>query len=122
MVDMLLTNQTIKELGEFIKDNLGEKTICIDISKKSSFASYMVVTSVGSSGRMRGLLKNVKDFLYEHGIVPRNSRKKIDSEHWILLDCDDLIIHVLSREKREFYELEKLWFDGEIIFDDRGDE
>lgn len=119
MVDMLLNNQLVKDLGVYIKDNLGEDTMCIDISNKSSFARYMVVTSVSSTGRMRGLLKNVKDFLFDHGIVARNSRKKIDSEHWILLDCDDLVIHVFSRDKREFYELEKLWFDGEILFDDR---
>ena len=32
---------------------------------------------------------------------------------WILIDCDDVIVHIFQEETREFYDIEGLWFDAE---------
>ena len=41
-----------------------------------------------------------------------------DSANWILLDFGDIIVHVFDNENRLFYDLERIWRDGKVVFDD----
>jgi len=45
-----------------------------------------------------------------------NTHKELKDQGWVLLDCGDIIIHLMDKELREFYELEKLWFKSKVKF------
>ena len=82
--------------------------ISIDLKNKSSMADYMIIASGTSSRHIQALSEQVLEKLKTNGV--KNSKiEGRESLDWKLVDGIDLIIHIFNPEKREFYELEKIW-------------
>lgn len=94
----------------------GENVVCLDISNQSGFADYFVIASARSLGRLRGLYRLAHEAVEELEMSTRQSRKRDDESGWLLLDCGNLVVHLMLEELREFYDLEKLWFDAEKVY------
>lgn len=98
-----------------IEDAKGEDTVVLDISTVSSLADYFIISTARSSAHMAGLLRELSLFLRGHDIQPLNRHKSREEKGWLLLDCGDLVIHLMEKEQRDFYDLEKLWFKAERV-------
>ena len=116
MGDTASSTEKVKKLAQEIEELKGIDTLALDISKHSSWTNYFIITTVSSSAHLRGILKDLYERLDEYDIAPLWRHKKIDNDRWLLIDCGDLVIHLMDKEAREFYDLEKLWFNGEVIF------
>ena len=104
------------EAARLIAEHLGEDTVVLDISGVSSFADFFVISTARSSAHLEGLQREVEAFLKSQGIRPRNGGHRIRGESgWLLLDCGEFVIHLMEREQREFYDLERLWFKAERV-------
>ena len=99
----------IKDKIEIILNNNKAKDIVsIDLKEKSYIADYMIIASGTSSRHLQSLSENLVSELKKIGI--RNCRiEGKDSRDWKLVDAMDIIIHIFHPEKREFYDLEKMW-------------
>jgi ribosome-associated protein len=99
----------IKNQIETILDNNKAKDIVsIDLKKKSYIADYMIIASGTSSRHLQSLSENLVSELKKIGI--NNCRiEGRDSSDWKLVDTIDIIVHIFHPEKREFYDLEKMW-------------
>ena len=86
----------------------------LDISKVSSFANYFILCSGNSNRQVQAIASSIEHDLKKKGIYPLGI-EGFNEGHWILLDYDDVIIHVFYQKIREFYELERLWADGQRI-------
>ena len=53
--------------------------------------------------------------LKQHGVRPL-SVEGMQQAEWCLIDLGDIIVHLFNAEKREYYGLEKLWQDGQVVF------
>ena len=99
----------IKENIEKILDNNKAQNItCIDLKNKSHIADFMVIASGTSSRHLQALSEILVIQLKELGIENCRIEGK-DSNDWKLVDAHDVIIHIFHPEKREFYDLEKMW-------------
>jgi|TARA_B110000211_G_scaffold217624_1_gene261672 ribosome-associated protein len=99
----------IKNKIESILDNNKAKNIVsIDLKKKSYIADYMIIASGTSSRHLQSLSENLISELKKIGIYNCRMEGK-DSNDWKLVDAIDIIIHIFHPEKREFYDLEKMW-------------
>ena len=99
----------IKEQIEIILDNNKAKNIVsIDLKNKSYIADYMIVASGTSSRHLQSLSENLVSELKKIGVYNCRIEGK-DSSDWKLVDAIDIIIHIFHPEKREFYDLEKMW-------------
>ena len=99
----------IKNQIETILDNNKAKNIVtIDLKKKSYIADYMVIASGTSSRHLQSLSENLVTELKKIGLNNCRIEGK-DSKDWKLVDAIDIIIHIFHPEKREFYDLEKMW-------------
>ena len=107
--------RTVKEIAAFIEEHNGQDTVVLNISELNSWTDYFIITTVTSSGHLRGLLNQLYQKLDEEKIVLLHHHKKTDDERWVLLDCGFVVIHLMNQEAREFYNLEKLWFNGEKL-------
>ena len=116
MEDTVNKYDVIKKIAKEIEDLKGSKTIAIDVSQQSSWTSYFIISTVSSSAHLRGILKDLYDTLELYDLIPQSRHKKIDSDKWLLIDCGELVIHLMDREARDFYDLEKLWFTGDVIY------
>lgn len=86
----------------------------IDISELTTIANYFVICSGSSVTHIKSLADNVEEKLSLLGIKPIH-REGYNSARWILLDFDDVVIHIFHEEDREFYGLERLWQDGKPV-------
>lgn len=86
----------------------------IKIQDISAIADYFVIATGTSSTHVKALADEVEAQLDEAGISVSHVEGYC-SNSWILLDYVDVVVHVFSDEAREYYDLERLWQDGEII-------
>jgi ribosome-associated protein len=116
MDDIANSKKRAQQIARFIEDHKGLSTAALYIGERSSFTDCFVITTVSSEAHMRGLHKNLLDFLTAEGISLQHRKKSIGGEGWLVLDCGTIIIHLMTEEKRNFYDLERLWFEGESLF------
>jgi len=97
-----------------IDDKKGMNIKIIDISKISVLADYFIIASGSNRNQVQAIADNVQEELGKAG----HECKQVEgyqTANWILLDYGDIIIHVFSDEDRLFYDLERIWRDGQSI-------
>ena len=99
----------LKELIIITLDfNKAQNIVTIDLKDKSSMGDYMIIASGTSSRHIQSLSEQVLEKFKDNGI--KNSRiEGKESNEWKIVDGIDLIVHIFHPEKRNFYELEKIW-------------
>ena len=103
----------IKEKTDKLKAYLeehrcGDVTV-IDMEHECSWTDAFVIATVSSVGHLRGVVHQLWGELNELGLTVNNRHKSPGDDGWELIDCGDVIIHLMSEELRSFYNLEKLW-------------
>ena len=101
--------EEIKEnIEKILDDNKAQNIATIDLKKKSYIADYMIIASGTSSRHLQALSEILVTELKKLGLDGCRIEGK-DSNDWKLVDAIDVIIHIFHPEKREFYDLEKMW-------------
>ena len=99
----------IKENIEKILDsNKAQNITSINLKNKSYIADYMIIASGTSSRHLQALSEILIAELKKIGLNNCRIEGK-DSNDWKLVDTQDVIVHIFHPEKREFYDLEKMW-------------
>tara|TARA_Y100000591_G_scaffold63521_1_gene52164 strand:- start:549 stop:896 length:348 start_codon:yes stop_codon:yes gene_type:complete len=99
----------IKNNIEKILDyNKAKSITCINLRRKSYIADYMIVASGTSSRHLQSLSEILVSELKKLGVNDCRIEGR-DSNDWKLVDAHDVIVHIFHPEKREFYDLEKMW-------------
>ncbi len=99
---------------EALRDKKGEDIRVIDISKVSVIADYFIIVSGNNPNQVQALVDNVDEKLAKAGYTTDKIEGSQGSS-WVLMDYNDIIIHVFSKEDRLFYDLERIWRDGTAI-------
>ena len=109
-----LKGATSAEIAEAVREVLdskkGRDIKIIHVEEKTVIAEYFVVCTGNSSTQVKALVGEVEYRLGERGVMPYNVEGR-DNNSWILMDYSNIIVHVFSREAREFYNLDKLYAD-----------
>lgn len=107
-------NTTLRIIVDALEDKKAENIQLIDISEVSSIADYFVITNGANVSQIQALADSVEEKLSMNGIHPR-SVEGYNTANWILMDYNDILVHVFDKESRGFYDLERMWRDGKII-------
>ena len=103
-----------KELAEAIAEVLDSKKArdikVLYVEDKTVIAEYFVVCTGNSSTQVKALAGEVEYRLGLRGVEPYSVEGR-DNNSWLLLDYSNVIVHIFSREAREFYNLDKLYED-----------
>ena len=91
-----------------LDDNKAKNIVSINLKEKSHIADYMIIASGTSSRHLQSLSENLISELKKIGVYNCRMEGR-DSSDWKLVDAIDIIIHIFHPEKREFYDLEKMW-------------
>ncbi|MBO6215881.1 MAG: ribosome silencing factor [Lachnospiraceae bacterium] len=86
----------------------------IEIGEISVIADYFVMASASNNNQLQAMQDAVDEALYKNGIHAKNVEGNRSST-WILLDYEDVVVHLFSKEDRLFYDLERIWQDGKEI-------
>ena len=98
-------------LSQAALEKKAEDLVILDVRGLSSFTDFFVIMSGRSTRHVQGLADTIGQFMSKK----RMTQKKVEgfSEgHWVLLDYNDVVIHIFYHESREFYDLEGLWHDA----------
>ncbi len=99
-----------------LEDHRGGEPVVLDISSVSSVSDYFVIATATSSGHLRGLMRRLDDYLNDHDIELIGVRRRSVESGWVLRDCGFMVIHLMTQEMRQFYDLDSLWFQGDIVY------
>ena len=95
-------------IEKILDNNKAQNITIIDLKNKSYIADYMIVASGTSSRHLQSLSEILVSELKKLGLNNCRMEGK-DSSDWKLVDAYDVIVHIFNPEKREFYNLEKMW-------------
>lgn len=112
MTSIEKTEKIVKFLDE--KKAVGIRVL--KISDLTAISDYFVVANGTSTTHIRALADEVD---FKMGELSENGRLEGKATDWLLLDFDDVIVHIFLPEAREHYNLEKLWADAEEIPTDK---
>ena len=101
-----------KIIEETLDNNKAKNIISINLKNKSYIADYMIIASGTSSRHLQALSEILVAKLKNLGLNNCRIEGK-ESNDWKLVDTQDVIVHIFHPEKREFYDLEKMW--SEVI-------
>ena len=85
----------------------------IHIGELTVIAEYFILATATSNTHVKALADAVEEKLKESGFLPDHIEGKATG--WILMDYNGVVIHIFSRETREFYNLDRMWDDGDKI-------
>ncbi|MEM2117212.1 MAG: ribosome silencing factor [Thermoplasmata archaeon] len=101
----------IKKIVKLIEDKKGENTIVLDLGSLTWITDYFVITSGTSLIQTKAIAENIIENVKETPI----SVEGIEDGKWILIDYDEIIVHIFLDEVRNYYKLEKLWADAKEV-------
>lgn len=106
--------EMVKTAVAALQDKKGEDIRVIDISGVTLIADYFIIASGSNPNQVQALVDNVEEQMYKAGYDdPRV--EGYNTASWVLLDYNDVIVHVFSQDDRLFYDLERIWRDGKEI-------
>ncbi len=95
-----------------LEDIKGFDIAVMDVRKLTNMTSYMIVASATSSRQAKAMGDNVREKLKEKGYSIRGTEGEKDGE-WVLVDLNDIVVHIMIPTTRAYYNLEQLWGDAE---------
>jgi len=88
-----------------------EDLVVLDVQGLSSFTDFFVIMSGRSTRHVQGLAQAV-DAALRHKKVKDGNTEGLNEGHWVLLDYNDVVVHIFYNEDRNFYDIEGLWHDA----------
>lgn len=110
----LSTLEIAHTIVDVLEEKKGEDIILLDIHEITIFADYFVICSGTSERMLRALADSaLEEAKNKHDLLGRVEGSA--SNGWVLVDFGDIILHLFSPERREYYHLEDLWNSGKVL-------
>ena len=99
--------ETHKLIIKSLEDDKAIDIISIDVKNKSSIVDTMIIVSGNNKRHITAMADHIKENLKKYG--RKINTEGLNKSDWVLLDCNNLIVHIFLPETRSFYNLEKMW-------------
>ena len=96
-----------KKIMTILEEKKATDILALDISEISTLADYFILASAENVRQLDALEDAV-----EEGIRLEVNKEGESSSGWILMDYQDIVVHLFTKEQRAFYDLEKIWSDA----------
>jgi ribosome-associated protein len=91
-----------------LDDDQAQDVVTIPLGGKSSIADHMVIASGRSTRQVASMAQKISERI-KHDLGRRVRVEGLPVADWVLIDADDVIIHIFRPEVRTFYNLERMW-------------
>lgn len=106
--------ELLQIVADAAQEKLAQDPVAIDVSGRLPFADVFFVASADNERQVQAITDEVVDQVNRSG-RPRPKVEGREGGSWVLIDCGDVVAHVMDAEQREFYALERLWADCPLI-------
>ncbi|MFC1866623.1 ribosome silencing factor [Thermodesulfobacteriota bacterium] len=100
--------------SKIIKERKAINPVLFEVGKLTAISDYFLIVSGNSSRQVQAISRHLSRRMREKGLKVYGVEGEQEG-HWILMDYDDLIIHIFYEPVREFYNLEGLWIEAPRI-------
>ena len=99
------------ELCILLDEHKGADVMLIDLRALNAWTDFFVIATASSAVHMDGLDRHIKEFCRQRNveIFRKSPRPSASEDEWRLIDLGNVVVHIMSKRAREFYELERLW-------------
>lgn len=102
-------SSALLEMTTQVLDDMKARDVrVLDVSRLTSITDYMVIASGTSRRHVQSIAERLVERAKESGHPPYGI-EGTDAAEWVLVDLQDVVVHVMQAEVRDFYKLEKLW-------------
>jgi ribosome-associated protein len=110
----LTSDQLLDRILASLDDDKAEDVVTIDLRGRSAMADHMVIASGRNARQVAAIAEKLVQRLKQQ--TGRGARiEGQETGDWVLIDTDDVIVHVFRPEVREFYQLEKMWMPADAL-------
>lgn len=88
--------------------------VILEVAEITALADYFVIVSAASSRQVQTIAQAIEEELARRGFTPIGM-EGVSEGRWTLMDYNDVVVHVFLKPVREFYDLERLWFEAHRI-------
>ena len=107
-------NKLSKVITELMLDKKATEIQIINVSKLTSLTDYFIICSSDSEPKTKAIMNHIKDKVHEKYDIKPLHLEGIENLEWVLLDYVSIVVNIFSKEKREYYNIERLWADAKI--------
>ena len=107
-------NKKLQIIFDALDDKKAENISVIDISEITILADCFVIASGSNPNQIHAMADAVAEKMSKAGYSPR-SVEGYRNANWILMDYEDIVVHIFDKESRAFYDLERIWSDGKRL-------
>ena len=109
-----MTIDELKQLAlDALEDLKAEDITVLDVIGKTTVTDWIIIATGSSSRHVKSIANNVVSEAKQANRPPLGSEGEDDGE-WVMVDLGDVIVHVMQRQVRDFYDLESLWSIDEV--------
>jgi len=110
----MTSKEKAMKIAEILNEKKAEEIKVLEIKNLTTIGDYFVICNGTSSTHIKSLGDEVKQKLSEIDISALHN-EGYNSASWLLMDFNDVIVHIFDRESLKFYDLERLWMDAPRI-------
>ena len=107
-------NRMVKLAVEALEEKKAHDVSVLDISGVATFADYFVIASGDNERQVGALTDSVGEVLGRAGFTQR-ALEGYSTKTWVLMDFNDVIIHIFNKKDRAFYDLDRIWRDAKKV-------
>ncbi len=106
--------EAVKIAYKAIDDKMGLDIKILDLTNISPIADYFIIATAKNDSQLKAIAEEIEEKLAKNGIFKTHC-EGLSSKRWLLIDFKDIVVHLFTAEDREFYNLERIWADANII-------
>ncbi|WP_069130686.1 ribosome silencing factor [Rhodohalobacter halophilus] len=108
------TSKLIEAITEGLLEKKAKDIVLLDVRELTTLADYFIVCHGTSDTQIRALANSVEQKVKEE--IGENvwQQEGKDSRRWVILDYVNIVVHIFTEEKRNYYGIERMWNDAKI--------
>lgn len=108
------SQEMVKIITEALLSRKGKDITLLDVSELTTLTDYFVVCHGTSDVQIKALADAVEEDMLEKSGEKAWKKEGLQGRSWVILDFVNIVVHIMSKEKRDFYGIERMWNDAKI--------
>lgn len=100
---------TAQKIANYANDKKAQDIVILNMEGLSSVTDYFIIASARNVQLAKAIADNIEKELFVNEGISATHKEGYREGHWILLDFDNIVVHIFLEDERNFYNLEELW-------------
>ncbi|MDZ7808591.1 MAG: ribosome silencing factor [Gracilimonas sp.] len=108
------SQEMVEIITEALLSRKGKDITLLDVSELTTLTDFFVVCHGTSDVQIKALADAVEEDMLEKSGEKAWKKEGLQGRSWVILDFVNIVVHIMSKEKRDFYGIERMWNDAKI--------